>query len=204
MSDIIIYEGAQGSPEWLALRAGIPTASCFATVMASGRGGGESVTRAKYMREMAGEIITGEPNEAWEGNKHTAHGHAIEPETLAWYSFANDAVLKPVSFIRNGRMGCSPDSLVGDNGMVEAKRKIPHLQIQVLMAGALPPEHKAQVQGQIMVAEREWCDFVSYWPKLPPFCIRVYRDEPYIATMRYEIKRFNEELDALVTKIRAM
>jgi hypothetical protein len=173
--------------------------------MASGRGGGESITRAKYMREMAGEIITGEPNEAWEGNKHTAHGHTVEPEARAWYAFNHDVEPVSVSFVRNGRMGCSPDSMIGNSGLLECKRKLPHIQIALLMGPReLPSEHKAQVQGQLMVCEREWCDFVSYWPKLPPFCIRVYRDEPYIANMRTEIDRFNEELDALVEKIRAM
>ena len=191
----------QGTEEWFLARAGIPTASQFATVMASGRGGGESKTRAKYMRQLAGEIITGKPMESF-SNVHMERGHAMEPEARELYSFATDTVPDQVGFILNGQKGCSPDSLIGTNGMLEIKTKLPDLLIECLERDDFPPEHRAQCQGALWVAEREWIDIVVYWPEMPVFIKRAYRDEAYIATMAEAVDKFNEELAELVERIR--
>jgi len=191
----------QGTEEWFLARAGIPTASCFGTVMASGRGAGESKTRAKYMRQLAGEIITGKPMEGFT-NAHMERGHAMEPEARELYAFATDTAPEQVGFIRNGQKGCSPDSLVGENGMLEIKTKLPDLLIECLERDDFPPEHRAQCQGALWVAEREWIDIVVYWPEMPVFIKRAYRDEAYIATMAEAVDKFNEELAALVERIR--
>lgn len=187
----------QGSLEWFAARAGIPTASRFATVMAKGEG----KTRSEYMRKLAGEILTGEPSEQF-SNAHTDRGNAMEDEARETYAFINDAEIQRVGFIRNGNKGASPDSLVGTNGGLEIKTALPHIQIDRLDRDRLPPEHKAQVQGGLWIAEREWWDFVSYWPRLPVLTVRVYRDEEYISNLSSEIDRFNDELAALVERIR--
>jgi hypothetical protein len=198
--DVITCE--QGTPEWLAARAGIPTASMFATVLAKGKGSEVSKTRSTYMRKLAGEIITGEPMDSF-SNAHMERGHAMEGEARDAYAFLHDTQPEQIGFIRNGQKGCSPDSLIDANGMVEIKTKLPHLQIEVLERGELPPEHKAQCQGALWVAEREWIDFVSYWPKLPLFVKRVYRDEDYIAALSDAVDAFNGELTALVERVRA-
>jgi hypothetical protein len=193
----------QGTPEWLQARAGIPTASEFSTVMASGRGGGESKTRRTYMLKLAGEILTGEPMESY-SNAHMERGKEMEAEARDMYAFMADTDPDLIGFIRNGAKGCSPDALVGDSGLVEIKTKLPHLQIDVLLRGELPPEHKAQCQGALWVAEREWLDFVSYWPSLPLFVKRVHRDEDYIATLAAAVDQFNAELTEMVECIRAL
>lgn len=195
MIEVIACE--QNSDEWIRARLGIPTASKFATVMAKGQG----KTRNEYMRKLAGEILTGEPMEHF-SNQHMERGHEMEPEARDLYAFMHDCEPELIGFIRNGPKGCSPDSLVEANGMVEIKTKLPHLQIDCLLAAKLPPEHKAQCQGALWVAEREWIDFVSYWPKLPLFVVREYRDEDYIANLSSEIDRFNDELAEMVERIR--
>lgn len=200
---MIVHTCEQGSPEWFAVRAGMPTASEFSTVMASGRGGGESKTRRTYMLKLAGELLTGEPMECY-SNAHMERGKIMEAEARDLYSFMADVEPEAIGFISNGRKGCSPDSLVGDVGMVEIKTKLPHLQLDVLLRGEMPPEHKAQCQGQMWVAEREWVDFVSYWPKLPLFVTRTVRDEEYIKTLSEAVDAFNAELDELLSKIKAM
>jgi len=192
-----IFDHEQGTPEWHECRAGIPTASMFATVMAKGEG----KTRSKYMRELAGEIITGELAEGY-SNAHMERGKAMEDEARRLYAYVADVEPVRVGFIRNGDKGASPDSLIGDKGGLEIKTALPHIQIERLMRGDLPPEHKAQVQGNIWTAEREWWDFVSFWPKLPMLKVRVYRDEPYIAKLAAEIDAFNAELADLVERIR--
>lgn len=198
---IEIFDFEQGSPEWFECRAGLPTASEFATVMAKGKDGGASLTRAKYMRSLAGEIITGEPAESY-SNGHMERGKAMEDEARETYAFIHDADIRRVGFIRNGPKGGSPDSLLGENGGLEIKTALPHIQIERLIRDDLPPEHKAQVQGNMWVAEREWWDFVSYWPRLPLLVKRVYRDEAYIKQLSDAVDAFNAELALLVERIR--
>jgi len=199
-----ILDFAQNSPEWIAARAGIPTSSEFSTVMAKGRNGGESLTRKKYLYKLAAERIIGQPVEVWGGNAHTERGHALEPEARALYALMSDADPKRVGFIRRGPVGCSPDSLIGDDGLLEIKTKLPHLQVELLESKVLPPEHKAQIQGQLWVSGREWTDFFSYWPGLPPFQTRVHREPIYIAEMQKAVVDFLAELEALTARINAL
>lgn len=198
MSRIIVCE--QGTPEWHAARLGIPTASCFAKVLAKGEG----KTRRRYLLDLAAERLTGEVAESYT-NGHMERGHALEDEARQLYAFQHDADPQPVGFVRNDelRAGASPDSLLGDDtdgGVLEIKTKLGALQLDLLESGRLPPEHRAQVQGQMLVTGRQWCDFVSYWPRLPLFVIRVQRDDAYLATLAQELADFNGELDAIVAK----
>lgn len=197
-----VFDCDQNSPEWYQCRLGIPTASRFSTLLASGRGGGESKTRREYLYKLAGEILTGEPMYSYQ-NDHMLRGQEMEGEARDMYVFLTDLEPQRVGFIRNGRTGCSPDSLIGNDGMLEIKTKLAHLQCEVLDYNELPSEHKPQCQGQLWIAEREWVDFVSYWPKLPLFAKRVYRDEAYIKKLAAEVDRFNGELAELVAKLQA-
>lgn len=196
---IEVHDMPQGTAEWFAVRRGLPTASCFATIMAKGRGGADSKTRQTYLYKLAGEILTGEPMDSF-SNAHTERGHAMEPEARQFYAFLHDAEPQQVGFITNGPKGCSPDSLIGNDGMLEIKTKLPHLMLAVHEAGDFPSEHRAQCQGQLWVAEREWVDLVCYWPKLPPYIVRAYRDEAFIKQLAEAVDQFNEELEALVAK----
>lgn len=190
----------QGTAEWRAARCGLPTASVFATVMAQGKSGGESVTRRKLLYTLAGERLTGEPAENY-SNGYMERGHALEPEARKLYEFTHDVKTQQVGFIRNGRKGCSPDSLVGADGMLEIKTKKPDLLIEVLLRDQFPAEHVAQCQGALWIAEREWIDIVCYFPRMPIFVKRAQRDEVYIARLAKAIDTFNAELDELVETI---
>jgi hypothetical protein len=201
---IEIIDCAQNSEEWLRARLGIPTASQFATVMAQGRGGGESVTRRKYLYQLAGEIVTGEPAEGFT-TPAMERGHEMEGEARDLYAFIADAEPLQVGFVKNATVGagCSPDALLGEFGALEIKTKAPHVLIETLLRGDMPPEHKAQCQGVLLVTGRAWIDLFCYWPKMPPFRHRSYRDEEYLKTLKCEISRFNEDLAAIVEKIRS-
>lgn len=191
----------QGSEEWFKARMGLPTASEFATVMASGRDGGESKTRKTYMLKLAGEILTGEPMENY-SNAHMERGKVMEDEARDLYCMLKDVDPERVGFIVNGPKGCSPDSLINAGGMLEVKTKLPHLLIEVLLADKFPAEHKAQCQGALWVAEREWIDIAVYWPGLPLFVKRATRDEVYIAKLAAEVAKFNDELAETVERVR--
>jgi len=195
MSELEIFNDEQGSLEWFAARLGIPTASQFHTVMAKGKGGGASKTRETYMLKLIGERMTGELMDNF-NNAHMERGKRLEAEARDLYAVTKGVWTEPVGFLRRGRVGASPDSLVDETGLLEVKTKLPHLQLEVLLANKLPAEHRAQAHGQLWIAEREWIDFVSYWPGLPQLIVREYRDETYIAEIKSAVDEFNEEMDA--------
>lgn len=199
---IEVFDCPQNSPEWFAARLGIPTASMFATVMAKGKSGGESLTRKTYMHKLAGEIVTGEPMDNYSSD-HMVRGHDMEAEARSMYEFLSDEPLQRVGFIRNGQKGASPDSLIGTNGGVEFKTQLPHRLIETLLADKFPPEFMAQCQGGIWVAEREWWDLAVYWPRLPLFAKRITRDETYIKKLSAAVDKFNDELAAVVERVRS-
>lgn len=199
-SSIQIFDCEQGTPEWFECRLGIPTASMFSAIMA----GGEGDTRKTYMYKLLGERLTGELQDSI-NTKHMERGKIMEDEARNVYAVITDLDPKKIGFVRNGDKGCSPDSIIDTNGLLEIKTKLPHLQIPVLLnEHSLPSEHKAQVMGQIWVTEREWCDFVSYCPNLPPFIHRCYRDEAYIKLLSDRMDKFLDELDQLEHKLRLM
>jgi hypothetical protein len=190
---IEVFNCDQGSPEWIACRLGIPTASKFATILAKGKDGGASKTRREYLFKLLGERVTGEQMYSYQ-NDHMERGKDMEDEARRLYAFREDVEPERVGFIRNHGAGCSPDSLIGNDGMVEIKTKLAHIQVELLVTGNMPSEHTAQLQGQLWIAEREWVDFVSYWPKTPPFIKRIYRDEPYITALAKAVEVFLSEL----------
>lgn len=196
-----IIDCQQGTPEWNAARAGIPTASEFSTVLASkGRGkDGESVTRRRYIHKLAGERITGEPAESYT-NQFMDRGHVMEPLAREDYAFIKDVEPLLVGFVTtdDGMAGCSPDSLIGDAGALEIKTAAPHILLEHMFKGEFPAEHKAQTQGVLWVAERDWIDLLIYWPKMKPFIVRAQRDEAYIADLAKAVAAFNEEVAAVV------
>lgn len=194
---IEVFDVEQNSEAWMEARRGLPTASEFSSILAKGEG----KTRRSYMLRLAGEILTGKPAEGFE-SADTIRGHEMEPEARKLYSFLTDADPQLVGFVRNGKKGCSPDALIGSDGLLEIKTKKPALLIDVLLKGEFPSEHKAQCQGALWVTEREWIDLAVYWPGLPLFITRATRDEPYIAALSSAVDAFNEELESVVASIR--
>lgn len=198
---IEMFDMEQGSPEWYAVRMGVVTASEFKTVLAEGKEkGADSKGRRTYMLKLMGERLTGDPMYRY-SNDHTERGHEQEADARDRYAFLTDLEPRQVGFIKNGTVGCSPDSLVGDDGMLEIKSKLAHLHIDLLLSDKVPSEHMAQIQGQLWVAKRKWCDFVCYCPKLRLFAKRVFRDEAYIARIEKGVDLFEREMATLLDAI---
>lgn len=195
----------QGTPEWHAVRLGIITMSELKALLVKGKGsGGFGAGAMSYMHQLIGERITGEPSDAFQGNAHTQRGHELEPVARELYQEAADLPqLEQVGIILNHGVGYSPDCLVDSNGLVEIKTKLPKYQIELLLADELPQEHMAQCQGGLWVSEREWVDFVSYWPGMPLFVKRAYRDEVMIHTIAERVGAFYEELERRMALVMA-
>ena len=205
-----VFNVEQGTDAWFECRRGIPTASNFSTVLASGVDGGESVGRSKYMQRLAVEIITEELSP--EGFKSAAmeKGNALEHEARSSYASRKNAEVQQVGFVRNFEglklCGASPDGLIGFDGGLEIKIATEaHILIPMLKKPILPPAHRAQVQGNIFVCERDWWDLTIYMHRaMPAVDVRVYRDETYLKMLSGEIEKFNWELKKLVEQLRNM
>lgn len=192
-----IIDCEQNSQIWKEHRCGIVTASAVSKVLAKGEG----KTRTDYMNVLIGELWTGEPDQSWAGNEHTERGHEWEPLACDLYEARSGTKLELCGFMRNGRIGYSPDRIIGTNGLAEVKTKLAKLQVAILDKQQVPPENKAQCQTGLLVSEREWLDFISFSKGMPLFVQRVYRDEPYIKTIRDEVERFYDELDKKLERL---
>lgn len=206
---LTIVEVEQGSTEWFQARLGLPTASHFATIMADGRDGGESMTRTQYLHRLAGEVITERPAEETFKSRAMERGKEMEPEAIADYERRKGVEIRRVglgiNFAGLHRCGASPDGLVGFDGGLETKTMRADLMIGLLEKGVrLLPQHRAQVQGNIHVFERDHWDFKIFWPRLPDYTVRVYRDDQYIKELDAAIQTFNYDLKKLVERLRAM
>jgi hypothetical protein len=198
---IVIHNVEQGSPEWLKVRAGIPTASEFSSIIDRKKNGDYTAARQQYLYTLAGERITGEVVSGYSGG-HLERGRAMEDDARRLYEFDRDVQVERVGFVTNSlwNAGASPDSFVGKDGAIEIKTKLPHLHIACLETDEVPEDHIAQCQGVLAISGRAWIDFISYWPRLPIFVKRLHRDEPYIAKMKTEVLDFNAALAALAAK----
>lgn len=198
----VIKDIEQGSIEWLSIRLGIVTMSELECILVNGKGeGGFGVAAFTYMDQLIGERITGEAAELPFTTRATARGHELEVVARELYESREDVQTSQAAIILNHGVGYSPDSLVGDAGLTEIKTKMPKFQVAVILAGDVPKEHMAQCQGGLWVAEREWIDFVSYWPGMPLFVKRMYRDEQYIRNLSERVQRFNEMLEDRMARV---
>lgn len=198
----IITNVEQGTQEWLNLRLGIATASEFECLMVNGKGeGGFGVGAFTYMDTLIGERITGEAADPFSGNRHTERGHELEAVARNLYREQCEVETSDCGIILNHGAGYSPDSLVGANGLAEVKTKLPKFQVGVILQNEVPKDHIAQCQGGLWLSEREWIDFVSFWPGMPLFIKRMYRDEAYIRKLSQRMKDFYEIMDDRMNRV---
>ena len=197
---------AQGSPEWLRSRIGIVSASRFKDVLtepkskADKESGILSVTAETYMYELVSMILTDEAPSF--SSAATDWGHENEPLARLEYSMMTDNNVEEagIFFHDNRKAGASPDGLVGDGGMIEVKcpfNTVNH--VRTVVAGDMPKEHMPQVQGNLWINGREWCDFISFDPRIEGdgrlFIKRIYRDETYIKNLERRVLAFIQKLD---------
>jgi putative phage-type endonuclease len=204
-----MYEGiAQGSDEWHKIcRLGKVTASRIADVMAKGKSG-EAATREDYRTELVVQRLTNEPGESFT-NAAMEWGTQTEPMARIAYEAHANVFVEQVAFVDHPTIewfGCSPDGLVGETGLVEIKCPASKAHIKYLLGGKPPAKYVPQMQCQMAVTGREWCDFVSYDPRLPEdlqlFVVRLERDEEYIKAMEAEVEKFLGEVSEMYSKLK--
>lgn len=194
----------QGSPEWLALRAGRVTASKIANVLMAKTTAGYK----NYMADLIVERLTGAKTESFT-NAAMQWGVDQEPLARAEYEIKTGNFVDQVTFVEHPSIemfGCSPDGLIGEDGLVEIKCPNTATHIDYVMADKVPSNYVPQMQCQLAVTGRKWCDFVSFDPRLPDglsmFIVRVERDDEYIEKMEKEVRKFLDEVNQAVLKLK--
>lgn len=186
----------QNSAEWLNARCGIITCSEFSKLLAKGEG----KTRRTLMRDKAGERMTGSPADSY-SNGHMERGKDKEDEIRQLYEDTTGNKVNLCGFMKDGNIGYSPDGLIGDDGLLEAKSRKASVQIELLEKNKVPTENIAQIQGGLYISQRKYLDYVTHCPGLPIFIKRVYPDLEYIENLKKEIDLFEKDLQELIQQI---
>lgn len=199
----------QRTEEWFKARLGKVTASRVADVLAKTKTG-VSASRANYLTELVVERLTGQQAELYM-NDAMQWGTDTEPQARMAYEAHKSVLVDEVGFIDHSSIamfGCSPDGLVGDDGLIEIKCPNSKTAIETILSGKAPSKYIPQMQTQMAVTGRAWCDFVSFDPRLPEdlqlFVVRVNRDDEYIANLEKEVSAFLQEVDETVTKLKGL
>lgn len=200
-------EIVQGSPEWHALRCGKVTASRVADIVAKTQRGW-SASRANYAAELVAERLTGTTSEGFT-NAAMQWGTDQEPNARMAYEFMNDVTVEQVAFVDHpwiAETGASPDGLVGYDGLVEIKCPNTSTHIETLRGGPIAAKYITQMMWQMACTGRQWCDFVSYDPRLPEemqlFTSRITRDDELIASLERDVVAFLNEVRETVEDLR--
>lgn len=188
-----LVECEQGSEFWMETRKGKVTASMFAAATAKGEG----KTKFSYMCKLLSERLTGELTESYT-NKVMEWGNDNEAAARSMYAFETGLEITQVGFVKyNDNIGCSPDSLVSDDGLIQIKCPDSHTHIGYLLRKTAPATYMKQIQGEMWVTGRSWSDFVSFDPRNPYkdiFIVRVHRDEEFIRKLAAGVNEFVDEL----------
>jgi putative phage-type endonuclease len=204
----------QGTESWFADRLGKVTASRLADVLAKTKTG-YSASRTNYMTQLVLERITQTKAESY-SNAAMEWGTEQEPFARAAYEAHTGQMVEEVGFIPHPDIeaaGASPDGLVGDDGMVEIKCPSSSTALEVWLThsqGGNPVDAKyyAQMQWQMRCADRAWCDYVVFDPRMPAkaqlFVTRVHRDDEWLAVTEGEVVKFLAEVDAKVSALKTI
>ncbi len=190
---MIIYENIiQGTEDWHNVRLGKFTASKFSSLFAKDSTGEfQNLVNKVVFEKLIGES-PGDFESEYVSN-YMKRGNEFEPEARQFYELTKFRKVNEVGFIElNEWCGCSPDGLIGNKGMLEIKCLKYSTHINLCLSGKIIPKYHYQMQGQLWVAEREWCDFYVYHPKLKPFLKRVKRNEDDIAKIKQKISEVVE------------
>ena len=200
---MIVHDVLQGTSEWLQIRSGIPTASCFDQIITP-KTGKLSSSATGYMHKLLAEKIMGHPVAEFVSS-WMDRGNALEAEAIAYFEGIFETTTVRVGFLTNdaGTIGASPDRLVGDDGLLEIKVPKDETHVGYLITHAIDEKYKAQCQGQLWVSGRKWLKIMSYHPEMPPALVHVERDEEYIEKLSEAVTAFAAELARMTTKAEA-
>jgi putative phage-type endonuclease len=195
----------QGTPEWLAERAGKVTASMISNVLMKP----ETAGFRDYQAQLVAEILTGKPQGSDYTNAAMQFGTETEPLARSAYEVETGFTVDEVGFCQHPSIeqaGASPDGLVGDYGLVEIKCPKVATHLGYLIAGVVPAGYKNQMMWQMACTGRDWCDFVSFRPDLPEnlqlFKVRYLKDAKRIVELETAVVDFLAGVRHMILKLK--
>ena len=198
-----VLELEQGSDEWLQARAGMITASKIKAIVA----GNNTTSYKSVIADLVAERMSGKPVDGF-SNGYMDRGNELEPDARKDYELQNFVQVNEVGFVIHPALdyaGCSPDGLVGSEGMVQIKCHKSHIHLNYIENGTVPKQYVRQMQWEMECTEREWSDFVSYAPQFPEphnlWVKRIERDESLIKDILEEVKQANELINQTIKKL---
>ena len=198
----------QGSPEWLAIRMGHITASRCETLVTKTNKVSTGTGVQTLVNELVFETLEGQSSRDF-SSQVTDRGNWLEEEAVQWYAWERNVNVEAVGFCESddGRTGCSPDGLVGDDGVLEVKCPMGHTHIGYLRDHAkLVAAYRYQAQMAFHVTGRAWCDMLSFnpSPKIPNLIVRTEPDEKYLSALRLAIPACLSAVDEALEMIRTL
>ncbi len=194
----------QNTDAWLLLRSGKPTASEFDNLVSAKkfeikRGEGPK----SYLAQKVAEYWLGAPLPSFEGSFAMEQGKIREEQAVPWYSWNYNVELDRAGFVTtdDGRIGASPDALIGSTSGLECKCPNAETHVKYLLAGELPSDYVMQVQGSMFVTGRNEWQFLSFRPHFPPFVLTVDRDEKIQAALAEALDNFLHDFDAAIKRL---
>lgn len=174
----------------------MPTASRFSQILTAAKGQPSSAQET-LINELLAESIC-PPEEGFIRDAYISpemeHGMKLEAEARCSFELEYAAgPVREVGFVihASGMFGGSPDALVGADGGVEIKCPAAATHIGYFRDGVLPMIYRTQVHGYMIVTGRDRWDFFSYARNLPPFHMRITRDD-FTAKLEAELLAFCE------------
>src|SRR5215467_13377170 len=196
----IFHNVTQYSEAYDRLKLGIPTSSQFHKIITPQ--GKPSKQWREYACLLIAERILQQKIELYR-SPAMQWGLIVEAEAADWYEFDQDVTVQKVGFITDDHhtVGCSPDRLVGDDGLSEIKAPLPHTQVEYWLSDEINERFRPQLQGQLYVSQRSWVDILCWHDVLPKVVVRVESDEKFIMALDRELQIFNFFIARVMEKV---
>jgi len=196
----ILHDVAQYSEAYDRLKLGIPTSSNFHKIITPQ--GKPSKQWREYACLLIAERILQRKIEFYH-SPAMERGVIVEAEAADWYEFDHDVTVQKVGFITDDArtVGCSPDRLVGDDGLLEIKAPLPHTQVEYWLSDEVNERFRPQLQGQLYVSQRSWVDILCWHDVLPKVVLRVEPDETFIKALDRQLQIVNFFIERVMEKI---
>lgn len=203
---MIIVDVEQGTDSWHAARCGRATGSRIADIVRKTKSG-VSASRNTYMGELIAERLSG-VQESGFSTKAMDRGKEVEPKAREYYAFMHNVEVRQVGLVIHPRFpmaAASPDSIVGDAGLIEIKCPNTASHVSTLLGAPPDPDYITQMQWGLACTGLPWCDFISFDDRLPTHmqyhCTRIHRDSARILELERAVSEFLAELDERVAAL---
>jgi putative phage-type endonuclease len=186
----------QGSPEWFEIRVGKVTASHAQAIGNNGKG------LDTYLLGVVSEMFSSAQKDQY-SNEHTERGNELEPLARSMYELQENVEVEEIGFAEyNDFVGCSPDGLVGDDGMIEIKCPDDKTYFNLLMNENIDSSYIWQCQMNLLILEKKWCDLIFYNPNFEK-SMKIFRlkpDKEMFSRLKEGFAKAEKEIIRMISK----